>query len=205
MGFLCSFGACPGTSSCRPDWPWTHRDLSGSASWVLGLKSCATTAQLFTTFFFEEKRANTAYFKTKTKVGSYFFPPLIFCTNLIISEPLCHLCYKNGNVTLACRLKPLWVFCRWTLVHFPTPLVRLWTSKSHWEVILKEFLPTPLCGISRPGEDRQVSTNVHFRLESDGLCKTTRQVHFRTGRSHSFNPLISQRYIDLQSNPSLNQ
>ena len=24
-GFLCTFGACPGTSSCRPGWPWTQR------------------------------------------------------------------------------------------------------------------------------------------------------------------------------------
>ena len=24
--FLCSFGACHWTSSCRPGWPWIHRD-----------------------------------------------------------------------------------------------------------------------------------------------------------------------------------
>ena len=44
-GFLCSFGACPGTSSCRPGWPRTHRDLPASASLVLGVKKCITTAQ----------------------------------------------------------------------------------------------------------------------------------------------------------------
>ena len=44
-GFLCSFGACPGTSSCRHDWPRIHRNPPTSASWVLGLKVCATTAQ----------------------------------------------------------------------------------------------------------------------------------------------------------------
>ena len=40
-----SFGACPGTSSCRPGWPKTHRDLPASVSRVLGLKACATTAR----------------------------------------------------------------------------------------------------------------------------------------------------------------
>ena len=32
---------CPGTSSCRPGWSWTHRDSSVSASQVLGLNVCA--------------------------------------------------------------------------------------------------------------------------------------------------------------------
>ena len=36
-----------GTSSCRPGWPRTHRDSSASASQVLGLKVCATTAWWF--------------------------------------------------------------------------------------------------------------------------------------------------------------
>ena len=45
-GFFCSFGACSGTSSCRSGWHQTHRDLPVSASQVLGLKACATTAQL---------------------------------------------------------------------------------------------------------------------------------------------------------------
>ena len=44
--FLCSLGAWPGTSSCRPGWPQTHRDLFGSTSQVLGLKACTTTARL---------------------------------------------------------------------------------------------------------------------------------------------------------------
>ena len=43
-GFLCSFGACPGTSSRRPSWLRTHRDPPDSASQVLGLKAHATTA-----------------------------------------------------------------------------------------------------------------------------------------------------------------
>ena len=45
-GFLCSFGSCPGTRSCRPGWLRTHRDLPASASQVLGLKACATTTLL---------------------------------------------------------------------------------------------------------------------------------------------------------------
>ena len=36
----------PRTSSCRPGWPRTHRDPTASASRVLGLKACATTAQM---------------------------------------------------------------------------------------------------------------------------------------------------------------
>ena len=39
------FEACPGTSSCRLGWPQIHRDLPDSASQVLGLKTCATTAR----------------------------------------------------------------------------------------------------------------------------------------------------------------
>ena len=46
-GILCSFGACPGTSSCRPGWLHTHRDLPTSASQVLGLKACTTTARKY--------------------------------------------------------------------------------------------------------------------------------------------------------------
>ena len=45
-GFLCGFGGCPGTSSCRPGWTRTPRYLPASASQVLGLKACATTACL---------------------------------------------------------------------------------------------------------------------------------------------------------------
>ena len=37
-GFLCSLGACPGTSSCRPGWLQTYRDPPASASRVLGLR-----------------------------------------------------------------------------------------------------------------------------------------------------------------------
>ena len=36
------FGTYPGTSSCRPGLPWTHRDDAASVSWVLALKVCAT-------------------------------------------------------------------------------------------------------------------------------------------------------------------
>ena len=48
-GFLCSFGACPRTSSCRPSWPRTQSDPPGSPSQVLGLKACATTTLQMTT------------------------------------------------------------------------------------------------------------------------------------------------------------
>ena len=37
--FLCNSPSCPGTRSCRPNWPWIHRDPP--ASWVLGLEVCA--------------------------------------------------------------------------------------------------------------------------------------------------------------------
>ena len=40
--FHCTFGACPGTSSCRPGWPQTHK--APPASQMLGLKACTTTA-----------------------------------------------------------------------------------------------------------------------------------------------------------------
>ena len=50
-GFLCSFGSCPVTSSCKPGWPWTHRDPPASASRMLGLKACATTVQPHSLFF----------------------------------------------------------------------------------------------------------------------------------------------------------
>ena len=43
--FLCSFGVYPGTSSCRPGWPRAHSDPPASASRVLKLKACATTAR----------------------------------------------------------------------------------------------------------------------------------------------------------------
>ena len=43
---LCSFGACSGTSSCKPGWPQTHRDPPVSAFQVLELKVCSSTTQL---------------------------------------------------------------------------------------------------------------------------------------------------------------
>ena len=43
---LCNSSSCPGTSSCRPGWPHTHREPPASGSRVLGLKVCTTTAQL---------------------------------------------------------------------------------------------------------------------------------------------------------------
>ena len=49
--FLCSFGTCPGASSCRPGWPRTHRDPHASASRVLGLKVCATIARRYLVFY----------------------------------------------------------------------------------------------------------------------------------------------------------
>ena len=50
MVSLCNSPSCPGTSSCRPGWPWTYRDLPASASRVLGLKACTTTARLLLCF-----------------------------------------------------------------------------------------------------------------------------------------------------------
>ena len=41
---LCNSPSCPGTSSCRPGCPGTHRDPPASASWVPGLKVCTITA-----------------------------------------------------------------------------------------------------------------------------------------------------------------
>ena len=43
LSFFLSFFFCPGTSSCRPGWPRTHRDPPASAFRVLGLKVCTTT------------------------------------------------------------------------------------------------------------------------------------------------------------------
>ena len=40
---LCSYWACPGTQGCGAGLHWTQR--CASASWVLGFKVCATTAQ----------------------------------------------------------------------------------------------------------------------------------------------------------------
>ena len=40
---LCSFGACPRTSSCKPGYSQTHRDPPASATQVLELKVCTTT------------------------------------------------------------------------------------------------------------------------------------------------------------------
>ena len=40
---------CPGTISCRPGWPQTHRDPPASASQVLGLKVCTATTQILVT------------------------------------------------------------------------------------------------------------------------------------------------------------
>jgi hypothetical protein len=44
---LCS----PGCSGTWPGWPQTHRDPPAFASWVLGLKVCATIAWLVVHFF----------------------------------------------------------------------------------------------------------------------------------------------------------
>ena len=46
-GFSIALKPILGTSSYRSNWPWTHRDPPASASQVLGLKVCATTAQLW--------------------------------------------------------------------------------------------------------------------------------------------------------------
>ena len=48
------FGACPGTSSCRPGWSRTHRDSPASASRVLGLNACATTARPCSQFLYHD-------------------------------------------------------------------------------------------------------------------------------------------------------
>ena len=42
---LCNSPSCP-IKFCRPDWPQTHRDSPASASGMLELKACATTARL---------------------------------------------------------------------------------------------------------------------------------------------------------------
>ena len=54
--FLCSFGACPRTSSCRPGWPRSHRNPFASASQVLGLKTCHYSLA-FLAFFFNIKKS----------------------------------------------------------------------------------------------------------------------------------------------------
>ena len=44
---LCSSGSPQSLSLCRPGWPQSHRDPPASASQVLGLNACATTAVQF--------------------------------------------------------------------------------------------------------------------------------------------------------------
>jgi hypothetical protein len=39
--FMFLFG--DGVSLCSPEWPVAHRHMLGSASWMLGLKTCTTT------------------------------------------------------------------------------------------------------------------------------------------------------------------
>ena len=51
-GFLCSFGSCTGTSSCRPGWPRTHRDLPTYACRVLGFRAYTTTSWHFQKILF---------------------------------------------------------------------------------------------------------------------------------------------------------
>ena len=63
IDFLCSFGACPGTKSCRPGWAQTHRGPPASTSQVLGLKACTTIARLevfFPSYYFSHI-CNTQY------------------------------------------------------------------------------------------------------------------------------------------------
>ena len=45
-------------SLCKLGWPQTHRDLPASASWMLGLKVCATMPSLLKVFFFFLKDTN---------------------------------------------------------------------------------------------------------------------------------------------------
>ena len=59
--FLCSFGACPETSSCRSGWPRTHRDPPASPSPVLGLKACVTTAGHIHVVLFREIKSIWVY------------------------------------------------------------------------------------------------------------------------------------------------
>ena len=53
QAFYVAFGTCHGTRSCRPDCPQTHRDPPASASWVLGLYACATTARQCDHFLYD--------------------------------------------------------------------------------------------------------------------------------------------------------
>jgi len=49
-GFLCVVVAVIELQLCRQGYPHTHRDLSVSASQVLGFKACTTTTQLRSNF-----------------------------------------------------------------------------------------------------------------------------------------------------------
>ena len=64
QGFSVALGACPGTSSCRPGWSGTHRDPPPSASWVLGLKACTTTALLRQAILFISSTSGTSTWRT---------------------------------------------------------------------------------------------------------------------------------------------
>ena len=52
-GFLCSFGAFPVTSSCRPGWSRNQRYSPTSASLTLGLKACTTTITTQVSYVFK--------------------------------------------------------------------------------------------------------------------------------------------------------
>ena len=60
---LCRFGACPGTSSYRPVWPWTHGDWYICPQ-MLGLKACATTTRLECYFKNNNNSENSFFFET---------------------------------------------------------------------------------------------------------------------------------------------
>ncbi|EGW10468.1 hypothetical protein I79_016958 [Cricetulus griseus] len=75
-GFLCGFGGCPGTSSCRPGWSQTHRDPSASASRVLGLKACATNARLAAPLNVHLK--NSVYF-LMASLSTLYFQNVLVC------------------------------------------------------------------------------------------------------------------------------
>ena len=50
-------------SHLRPGWPWTHRDLTAFASWVLGLKLFATLHNFFNKFFIWRDGPTNFYFE----------------------------------------------------------------------------------------------------------------------------------------------
>jgi hypothetical protein len=87
FSFICVYNCSASRDLlCRPGWPWTHKDLLASASQVLGLKACATTA--------------TPWFSS-----SRFLSKLSAKELLVYTVPLLHVFTQCLKISLSTVLK----------------------------------------------------------------------------------------------------